>query len=65
MFSEEMTDNMPYSRLFHTSVLLREGLEEVYVPPATRCTLTVLIHLFHTTLKPQLDEAVIEWLLAK
>jgi hypothetical protein len=65
MFSEEMTDNVPYSRLFHTSVLLREGLEEVYVPPATRCTLTVLIHLFHTTLKPQLDEAVIEWLLAK
>jgi len=65
MFAEEMTDNVPYSRLFRTSVVLREGLEEVYVPPATRCTLTVLIHLFHTTLKPQLDEAVIEWLLAK
>jgi hypothetical protein len=55
------------SQFHDKGIFLKAYTEMAYgqFPPATRCTLTVLIHLFHTTLKPQLDEAVIEWLLAK
>jgi len=63
MLAEEMTTQAPYSRLFRSSVMFNEKLKDDYVPPATRCALTALLHLFHTTLKHKLDEAVVDWLL--
>jgi hypothetical protein len=63
MIAEEMTTQASYSRLFRSSVMFSEKLKDDYVPPATRCTLTALLHLFRTTLRRKLDEAVIEWLL--
>jgi hypothetical protein len=63
MIAEEMTTQASYSRLFRSSVMFSEKLKDDYVSPATRCTLTALLHLFHTTLRHKLDEAIVEWLL--
>jgi hypothetical protein len=65
MFAEEMAEQASFSRLFRSSVLISERLRDNYASPTIRSALTALIQLFHTTLKDKLNEATIDWLLAK
>ena len=65
MFAEDMEEQASFSRLFRSSVLIGEKLKGSYASPTIRATLTALTHLFHTTLKDKLNEATVDWLLAK
>jgi hypothetical protein len=65
MFAEELAEQASFSRLFRSSVLIGERLRDNYASPTIRCTLTALIHLFHTTLKDKLNEAMVDWLLGE
>lgn len=65
MFAEELAEQVSFSRLFHSSVLIGVDLTDNYVSPTIRCALTALIHLFRTTLRHKLSEAAIDWLLGE
>jgi hypothetical protein len=65
MFAEDLTEQAPISQLFRSSVLIGVTLTDNYVSPTIRCALIALVDLFHTTLKDKLNEATIDWLLAK
>jgi hypothetical protein len=65
MFAEELAEQASFSRLFRSSVLIGATLTDNYVSPAIRCTLIALVDLFHTTLRDKLNEATVDWLLAK